>query len=523
MAKPTTRQELKDYALRQLGYPVLEINVADEQVDDALDDSLQLFQERHFDGVERVLLKYKITENDIKRGRARGGGNTLGITTSSTGSGGSTTISGDTYWDDVIVRHTFDTDFSDQSPVGNSNITAVGNPDIIASPTKFGKAGRFSSSNAHLNYGHNAAYDFTGEWTVETWVYIDTSPNAGAIFSKSDVSQSSQNFGLLVDNTTSGFITFRWSNTDNTAHNSTYGTTVGAYSTGSVVQNWVHIALTRRASDGSIHFFFNGTESTSTSSNQVIDNNIANNSLRQLCLNARLQYQSSRYTDAIYDDVRITAKERYTSNFTAPTSAFPTDGTLTTSAGGEVQNFEENTNFLNLPDAIIGVEKLYLFDASFIANNMFSFKYQLFLNDVAFNLGYSGLMSYAMTKTYLEDIDFLLTANKQIRYNKRNNRLYLDVDWGSISAGTYIIIDCQRIMDPANYAGVYNDSFLKRYFTSRVKKQWGQNLIKFQGVKLPGGIELNGRQIYEDAVMELQQIEDKMLSTYEIPPLDLIG
>ena len=178
---------------------------------------------------------------------------------------------------------------------------------------------------------------------------------------------------------------------------------------------------------------------------------------------------------------------------------------------------------MTVPDAIIGVEKLYLFDASFIANNMFSFKYQLFLNDVAFNLGYSGLMSYAMTKTYLEDIDFLLTANKQIRYNKRNNRLYLDVDWGSISAGTYIIIDCQRIMDPANYAGVYNDSFLKRYFTSKVKRQWGQNLIKFQGVKLPGGVELNGRQIYEDAVQELQMIEDKMLSTYEIPPLDLIG
>ena len=76
---------------------------------------------------------------------------------------------------------------------------------------------------------------------------------------------------------------------------------------------------------------------------------------------------------------------------------------------------------------------------------MFSFKYQLFLNDVAFNLGYSGLLSYAMTKTYIEDIDFLLSTNKQIRYNKRNNRLYLDVDWGAISAGTYIVIDCQRI------------------------------------------------------------------------------
>ena len=123
------------------------------------------------------------------------------------------------------------------------------------------KAGPFNGTK-YLNYGHNAAYDFRGEWTFETWVYIDTSPNAGAIFSKGDVSNASNIFGLLVDNTTSGFISFRWHNTDNSAHNSTYGTTVGAYSTGSVVQNWVHIALTRRASDGSIHFFFNGTEST---------------------------------------------------------------------------------------------------------------------------------------------------------------------------------------------------------------------------------------------------------------------
>ena len=87
MAKPTTRQELKDYALRQLGAPVLEINVADEQVDDNLDDALQLFQERHFDGVERVYLKYKVTADDIKRGRARGASESLGITTSTTTSG----------------------------------------------------------------------------------------------------------------------------------------------------------------------------------------------------------------------------------------------------------------------------------------------------------------------------------------------------------------------------------------------------------------------------------------------------
>ena len=522
MAKPTTRDELKDYALRQLGAPVLEINVADEQVDDNLDDALQLFQERHFDGVERALLKYKITENDIKRGRARGGGNTLGITTSSTGSSGSVTISGDTFWDDVIVRQTFDSDLTNYA--GNTP-TTVGSPTLVASPVKLGdKSIRFTGSGQLLDYGIHDEYNFTGPWTFETWIYFDTSPNQGALFSRSNVSFSAANYGLLVDNQ-SGSINFRWRNTDSTNHESAFGTILGSYPAADIIQNWVHVALTRRASDGSIHLFVNGTESASTSSSQVIDNNIIHYDVTYpLRLNAWSAFShGTRGCDALYDDVRITLKERYTSDFTAPTSAFPIDGTVTSSAGGEVSNFEENSNYLNLPDAVIGVEKLYLFDSSFIANNMFSFKYQLFLNDVAFNLGYSGLLSYAMTKTYIEDIDFLLSTNKQIRYNKRNNRLYLDVDWGAISAGTYIIIDCQRIMDPANYAGVYNDSFLKKYFTSLVKKQWGQNLIKFQGVKLPGGVELNGRQIYEDAVMELQRIEDKMLSTYEVPPFDLIG
>ena len=524
MAKPTTRQELKDYALRQLGHPVLEINVADEQVDDQLDDALQLFYERHFDGVERVLLKYKITENDIKRGRARGAGNTLGITTSSTGSGGSTTISGDTLWDDVILRQTFDGNLTDYALGASAIVNDATDVKTVASPVKVGTgalslAGTFD----YQRFSYNSKYNFQGEWTFESWVYIDTSPGAGAIWSMSNSSFGNDMFGMLVDNS-GGVIHFRWYNSQGTGNfPSTFGQSLGSYSPGSIVQNWVHVTLTRRASDGSIHLFINGNESSNTSANQIIDNNIPDNTNMSLYIGARQKSGDSRYLDGLFDDIRITTKERYTADFTPSTTQLPLDGTLTTSAGGEVQDFEENTNFLNLPDAVIGVEKLYLFDSSFIANNMFSFKYQLFLNDVAFNLGYSGLLSYAMTKTYIEDIDFLLSTNKQIRYNKRNNRLYLDVDWGAISAGTYIIIDCQRIMDPENYAGVYNDSFLKKYFTSSVKKQWGQNLIKFQGVKLPGGVELNGRQIYEDAVMELQRIEDKMLSTYEVPPLDLIG
>ena len=80
MAKPTTRQELVDYCLRRLGAPVLEINVADDQIDDLVDDALQYFNERHYDGVERMHLKYKITQEDINRGKA-GGTDGVGIVT----------------------------------------------------------------------------------------------------------------------------------------------------------------------------------------------------------------------------------------------------------------------------------------------------------------------------------------------------------------------------------------------------------------------------------------------------------
>ena len=149
-------------------------------------------------------------------------------------------------------------------------------------------------------------------------------------------------------------------------------------------------------------------------------------------------------------------------------------------------------------------------------------KKQLFLNDLYY-FNSVELLQYSMVKSYLSDIDFLLTTDKQIRFNKRQNRLYLDIDWGAQSADKFIVIECYRILDPNDFTKVYNDSFLKKYLTSLIKKQWGQNLIKFQGVRLPGGIELNGRQLYEDAERELQEIKQTMTLEYELPPLDFIG
>ena len=286
MAKPTTKQELKDFCLRKLGAPVLEINVSDEQIDDAYDDTLQLFQERCYNGVERTYLKHQITQADIDRGDATnqdGSTNTVGIVTTSATS---TSVSG----------------------------------------------------------------------------------------------------------------------------------------LGTVSSDWY-----------------------------------------------------------------------------------------------------ETSNFLQVPDSVVGIEKIFKFDASTISGGMFSIKYQLFLNDVAFNLGYNGLLSYAMTKSYLQDIDMLLTTDKQVRFNQRQDRLYMDIDWGSVQKDDWIIMDCYRALNPADFTRVWNDSFLKKYLTQLVKRQWGQNLLKFQGVKLPGGVELNGRQIFDDAQKELDNIKEQMSNTYELPPLDMVG
>ena len=98
------------------------------------------------------------------------------------------------------------------------------------------------------------------------------------------------------------------------------------------------------------------------------------------------------------------------------------------------------------------------------------------------------------------------------------------MDWSEeVEVDDYLVVECYRIIDPDTFTEVYNDYFLKRYATALIKKQWGQNLIKFQGVRLPGGIELNGRQIYDDALRDLEEIKEKMTTEYELPPMDLIG
>tara|TARA_B100001175_G_scaffold209864_1_gene178207 strand:+ start:403 stop:1227 length:825 start_codon:yes stop_codon:yes gene_type:complete len=253
----------------------------------------------------------------------------------------------------------------------------------------------------------------------------------------------------------------------------------------------------------------------------VLEINVDDDQIDDLVDDA-LQYFQERHFDGIE---RTFLKHEITeANLeTFKTGTTTTTGSQPTSSLGVVNpSFTETQNFLQLPDHVLGVEKVFKMDQSTISSGLFNIKYQIFLNDLYY-YGALDLMNYAMVKTYLEDLSRLITPDVQLRFNKRQHRLYMDIDWRQVSKNTYLIIDCYRLIDPANASDIYNDWWLKRYLVAIIKRQWGQNLMKFQGVMLPGGVSLNGRQIYDDAIREIEQIEYELKTEYELPPLDLIG
>jgi len=250
----------------------------------------------------------------------------------------------------------------------------------------------------------------------------------------------------------------------------------------------------------------------------VLEINVDDDQIEDLVDDAIQHFQDYHYdgVERMFLKHKITGAQRTTLKTGISTST----GISTT--GVTSVAWEEDQNFLQLPDHVIGVEKVFKLDSSTISTGMFNIKYQIFLNDLYY-YGALDLLNYSMTKTYMEDLSRLITPDVQIRFNRKKGRLYLDIDLDDLSDDDYIILDCYRMIDPTQTSKVYNDWWLKKYTTALIKKQWGQNLIKFQGVMLPGGVSLNGRQIYDDAVREIEELDRELRDTYEQPPLDLIG
>ncbi len=266
----------------------------------------------------------------------------------------------------------------------------------------------------------------------------------------------------------------------------------------------------------------------------VLEINVAEEQLQDLTDDAIQFYQERHYDGVTENFLKYQVTQADIDRGTASAGGDPVTGSgissVTTSAnvagyGTTEFKYYESGNYIQIPPNIVGVKKVFKVrsaNSMGMSGNMFSFKYQLVLNDLYF-WGRTELLGYSMAMSYLETMDFLLNTHTRIRFNIRQDRLYLDIDWEEVNAGDILIIDCYTALDPDASSKVFNDRFLKLYLTALIKKQWGQNLIKFQGVKLPGGIELNGRQMYDDGQREIDEIREQMISTYEIPPLDMIA
>lgn len=318
----STRQGLIDYCLRRLGFPVIEINIDDDQIEDRVDDALQLFQEYHFDGVERTYVKHQIT------------GSTLNIQTG------------------------------------------------IA---------------ANFNVGETV----TGATSGATAIVVSGVASA-----------------LTVDNIKGTFV-----------------------------------------------------------ASEVLNGSVSG-------LSATLS----------------------ASNFYA---------------AGDLENgyFPINTN-------ILSIQRLFPIGQSSQTtgtNNMFDLMYQMRMNDM-YSLLSADLTYYSMVQTHLSTLDQMFVNQRQIRWNRKTNKLYIDTDWDlTFNVGDYVVAEAYAIIDPSLYPEVWDDMFLKKYLTALLKRQWGENMKKFGGIQLPGGVTLNGVELFQEATAEIAQIEDEMQMKYELPPTFMVG
>jgi len=179
--------------------------------------------------------------------------------------------------------------------------------------------------------------------------------------------------------------------------------------------------------------------------------------------------------------------------------------------------------YIEISDTVVGVERVFPFMNKSTGTNIFDIKYQILINDL-YTLMSTDIIYYTQVRQELELINQVLVGQKPIRFNRHMNRLYIDMDWAAdVVPGTFIIVECWRILDPDVFTDVYNDMFLKRYATALIKRQWGDNMKKFSGVQLPGGVTLNGEVVYQEAVEEIRQIETEIQSRFELPVDMFVG
>jgi hypothetical protein len=195
---------------------------------------------------------------------------------------------------------------------------------------------------------------------------------------------------------------------------------------------------------------------------------------------------------------------------------------ITTSTGSGASLLASKGGYVPLPDNIIGVVNLFPIGQSLNTNNLFNIRYQIALNDL-YTLTSVSMVPYYMAINHVQFLEQMLVGQQPLRYNRHMNRAYIDMDWNIVNPGDYIVLEAYSIVDPNTYTKAWGDRWLARYAEALIKEQWGQNLKKFNGMKMPGGLTFNGQQIYNEAIQERANLEKEMIFSYSLPAADMIG
>jgi hypothetical protein len=205
---------------------------------------------------------------------------------------------------------------------------------------------------------------------------------------------------------------------------------------------------------------------------------------------------------------------------------FHSDATYRTYLKHVITQSDKDNGYIPIDSNIIYVSQLFPLNTTFSSVNMFDIRYQMMLNSLGDFMNFAGGMSYYyQMQQYLEFLDQVLSGYPQTTWSRHQDRLYVWGEWsnGDLDVGDYVVAEVYTAVDPDTFSSVYNDMFMKNYTTALIKQQWGMNMSKFEGMQLPGGVTISGRQILEDANTELKELEEKLRLEQELPPDFFVG
>jgi hypothetical protein len=202
---------------------------------------------------------------------------------------------------------------------------------------------------------------------------------------------------------------------------------------------------------------------------------------------------------------------------------FHFDGTEHVYLSYKITQSDVDNKYITLPEDINYVIRIFDIGRATSTSNLFNIRYQIHLNDL-FDFSSTTYVPYVMGMRHIEELEQIFVGSKPIRFNRHNNRLYVDMKWDKdVKVDDFVIVDCYRVLDASAFSDVWSDPWLKKYATALVKKQWGENLKKFEGMNLPGAVKFNGQKIWDEANDEINTLEKEMNSGYSLPVMDMMN